>query len=119
MTIKTASAKKKGSNLQKLVRDKLRLILPQLHPDDITSQPMGQAGEDIIQSPAAREALTVPISIECKAYAKFSVLRHYEQCQKNARPGENPVLIIKENRGKPMAIVDLDHYLDLVKNYGK
>ncbi len=71
---------------------------------------MGAGGEDILLSPAARRFL--PISIECKSHARYAIYNDYEQARANAEKYE-PVVIIKQNNSKPLAIVDLDYFLRL------
>jgi len=61
--MKTQSAKAKGRNLQKWVRQMLIEMLD-VHPEDIESRSMGAGGEDLIMARAARE--TFPHSIEVK-----------------------------------------------------
>ena len=63
MAIKPSSAKAKGRNLQKWVRDQLIEQL-EIHPEDIESRSMGAGGEDLIMARAARTKF--PFSIECK-----------------------------------------------------
>ena len=62
--MKTRSAKNKGKRLQNQVRDQLLENFKQLEPDDIKSTTMGESGEDIQLSPAARKL--IPYAIECK-----------------------------------------------------
>ena len=62
--MKTASKKAKGRKLQDFVRDKLRGLFNNLEEDDIKSAIMGESGEDIKLSPAARKL--IPYSFECK-----------------------------------------------------
>ena len=52
--MKTQSAKAKGRNLQKWVRQMLIEILD-VHPEDVESRSMGAGGEDLIMARAARE----------------------------------------------------------------
>ena len=52
--MKTQSAKAKGRNLQKWVREMLIEILD-VHPEDVESRSMGAGGEDLIMARAARE----------------------------------------------------------------
>ena len=61
--MKTQSAKAKGRNLQKWVRQMLIEILD-VHPEDVESRSMGAGGEDLIMARAARQKF--PHSIECK-----------------------------------------------------
>ena len=60
----TRNAKAKGRLGQQEVRDKLLETFPDLEPDDIKSTVMGDSGEDIQLSPAARRI--IPLTIEVK-----------------------------------------------------
>jgi len=110
--ITTSSAKAKGRKLQQLVRDKLiSLLTPRgIVEDDVKSTGMGQGGEDVQLSPAARKYM--PVSIECKKYAKFAIYGPYEQAEKASGKYE-PLLVIQGDRKKPLAIVSLDYYMSL------
>jgi hypothetical protein len=110
-TLKPSSAKAKGRVLQQAVRD---LIIAKfgLEPDDVRSVSMGVSGEDLLLSPAARRKL--PISVECKSRAAISVYGHYQQAKDNSR-GYEPVLVIKQNRDKPLVVVDCDYFFELLR----
>ena len=110
--MKTASGKAKGRKLQQIVRDKILEAFPMLEPDDCRSTSMGSGGEDIQLSPAARKLF--PYSVEAKARASISVYAWYQQAKTNAPKGMEPLLVIKQNYGKPLVVVDLDHYMGLV-----
>ena len=110
-TLKPSSAKAKGRVLQQAVRD-LILAKFDLEPDDVRSVSMGVSGEDLLFSPAARRKL--PISVECKSRASISVYGHYQQAKDNAR-GYEPVLVIKQNRDKPLVVVDCVYFFDLLR----
>lgn len=112
MAIRPQSAKAKGRRLQQWWRDK---ILSALEPfgvveGDVTSTSMGAGGEDVVLSPFARKLL--PISTECKSNKAFSVYNYYNQAKSNSDKFE-PVVIIKGDNKKPLAIVDALHYLEL------
>ena len=62
--MKASSSKAKGRRLQDFVRDKLRGLFTKLEDDDIKAAIMGESGEDIKLSPAARKI--IPYSFECK-----------------------------------------------------
>lgn len=109
--MKPQSAKAKGRNLQKYVVERILASFSSLDRDDCSSRSMGASGEDILLSPKARKCL--PISIECKNRASFSVYKDYEQAKTNSR-GYEPVLVIKSNRQTPLVVVELDHYLGLL-----
>lgn len=89
-------------------------LYPSLTPDDVRSTGMGQSGEDIQLSPAARSLL--PISIECKSRAAIAVYGMYEQAVVNAKQGEQPLLVIKQNHSDPLVVVDADWFFRTYKN---
>jgi len=111
--MKTSSCKAKGRNLQKHVVQRILTYFPALSDDDVASRSMGAQGEDVMLSPAARSLL--PISVECKSKAAFAVYKDYAQASTNAKTYQ-PVLVIKQNRGVPLAVVDLDFFLSLLAN---
>lgn len=74
---------------------------------------MGAGGEDVQLSPAARRLF--PYSVECKNLAKIAVFNYYEQSQTNAGDYE-PLVVIKQNRSRPLAVIDFEHFMELVKN---
>lgn len=72
---------------------------------------MGAGGEDVQLSTAARRMF--PYQIECKSKATYSVYKDYAQAQTH---GEcEPCLFIKANHKKPLAIVDAEHFIALVR----
>ena len=111
------SSKAKGRRLQNYVRDLLRKMfcqttkIPKLHEEDIKSQTMGMCGEDIILSPKAQEV--IPYSFECKNQEKISIWKALEQSESNAN-GRCPVVIIKRNRSKTYAIVEVKQFVKLI-----
>ena len=60
----TRNAKAKGRLGQQEVRDKLLETFPDLEPDDIKSTVMGDSGEDIQLSPAARKIIPLTIEVQ-------------------------------------------------------
>ena len=72
---------------------------------------MGAGGEDIQLSPLARAS--VGYSIECKNLNAISVYKYYEQAKTHGQ--HEPLVVIKQNNSKPLAIVDLQHFLELVR----
>jgi len=109
--MKTQSAKAKGRNLQKWVREMLIEILD-VHPEDVESRSMGAGGEDLIMARAAREKF--PHSIECKNVEKLNLWKSLEQCELNCEDRE-PVLIIKRNRSEVYAVVKFDNFLKRIE----
>ena len=114
--ISTASRKSKGRLLQQWTRDKILELNPELEPDDCKSTSMGAGGEDVQLSPAAREM--VPLSIECKARAKFAGYAFMEQAVSNSHKVQ-PVVVVKADRKKPLVMVDADYFFTLVRRSNK
>ena len=111
--MKPQSAKAKGRKLQQLVRDKLLELSDTFREGDIESTGMGQSGEDVQLSPHARDLL--PISIECKHHNKMAVYSVIDQCKSNTPDGCQPVVVLKANYKKPVAVIDLDYWTHLEK----
>ena len=110
--MKTRSAKNKGKRLQNQIRDQLLENFKQLEPDDIKSTTMGERGEDIQLSPAARKL--IPYAIECKNQEKLNIWESLKQAESNSEKG-NPVLIFKRNRSKTYAVLEIQDFIDLIK----
>lgn len=73
---------------------------------------MGAHGVDVQLSKEAVRQL--PFSIETKKYAKFSVYALFKQAQDNTIEGTKPLLIIEGDRQKPLVVLDLDDFLELL-----
>lgn len=110
--MKPQSAKAKGRALQQWVRDKMMEYAPELREGDVRSTSMGAGGEDVQLSPTARDIY--PMQIECKNRAKIAVYDDYKQA--SAHGNHEPVLIIKQNHCKPLAIVDADYFFRTFRN---
>ena len=110
--MKTSSAKAKGRNLQKWVRDAILESFPSLEPDDVRSTSMGCGGEDLQLSPAARKKFN--FSVECKNVEKLNVWAAYEQASANCGKHE-PLLVMKKNRKKPLVVMDAEEFIKLIK----
>ena len=105
------SAKAKGRRLQKYVRDKFLEHFPSLGRDDVRSTAMGQGGEDVQLSTAARRL--IPYQTECKNKARSQMHTWYEQaCEHGAH---EPLLIVKQDGASVLAVVSFDHFLELIK----
>lgn len=105
------SAKNKGRIFQQYVRKLLLKAFPSLEQDDVRSTSMGAGGEDLQLSPAARKL--IPYQIECKSKAKSQIHTYYDQAKEH---GEyEPLVIVKMNRHIPLAVISLDHFIELLK----
>ena len=110
--MKTSSGKAKGRRLQNKIRDLLlEHFSDKLEPDDVKVAIMGESGEDIKLSPAARKL--IPYSFECKNQEKLSIWSSLEQAESNA--GKHiPLLVFKRNRSKTYAVLEFDKLLELL-----
>lgn len=108
---KTRTGKAKGRRFQQLVRDTILDKFPSLDPSDVRSTSMGAGGEDIQLSSAARKLF--PFSVECKARNSIAVCRWYDQAKANSE-GHEPLLVIKEDRKKPLVLISLDKLMELL-----
>ena len=108
--MKARSAKNKGKRLQNKVRDLILEKFQQLEPDDVRSITMGDSGEDILLSPAARRLF--PFSVECKNQEKLNIWESYKQASDNAGKYE-PIVVIKRNNQKPLVLIDAEYFVRL------
>ena len=109
--MKTRSAKSKGRRLQNQVKELLLEAFTELEPDDIRTAIMGETGEDIKLSPAARRE--IPFSFECKNQEKINIWESLNQAEENS--GDYPpVFIFKRNRSKTYAVLEIDDFIDII-----
>ena len=109
--MKPRSAKNKGKRLQNKVRDLILEKFNQLEPDDVRSVTMGESGEDILLSPAARKLF--PFSTECKNQEKLNIWSSLEQAETNSGD-HTPLVIFKRNRTKTYVVLEFDKLLELL-----
>lgn len=115
MSIKTQSAKAKGRNLQKHVRDVILKVFG-LEEGDVESCSMGASGVDIKMSPKARQKL--PISIECKKTKKTPNRSELEQASNNSYDSTIGAVVWCPHGKGPnasMIMFDLNEFLDWYK----
>ena len=74
---------------------------------------MGAGGEDIMRSAKARNML--PYSVECKNQESVNVWKAFEQAEYNSGVYQ-PLLIIKKNHKEPLAVVEANHFIELIDN---
>ena len=110
--MKQKSRRAKGKKLQKILRDKLLKAFPHLHPIDIRVAKSGENGEDLKLSRIARRL--IPYQWECKNQEKFkTIYSFWDQSVKHGR--YEPVLVIKQNSRRSLAVIDLDQFIELIK----
>ncbi|MDP6249937.1 MAG: hypothetical protein QGH26_03840 [Candidatus Pacebacteria bacterium] len=110
--MKQISRRRKGRRLQNLVRAKILETFDILRPSDVSIAKTGEGGADIKLSRIAKRIL--PYQFECKYQERLSTLhRWFAQSKKHGRL--EPILICKMNDKKPLLIMDLDHFFDIIK----
>ncbi len=109
--MKPRSAKNKGKRLQNKIRDLILEKFNSLEPDDVRSITMGDSGEDILLSPAARRIF--PFSVECKNQEKLNIWSALEQAEDNSG-NHTPLVVFKRNRTKTYAVLEFDKLLELL-----
>jgi hypothetical protein len=111
----TRAAKQKGRLGQNEIRDKLLEVFPEFEPDDIKSTTMGDGGEDIQLSPAARKKM--PITIEVKR-RKSGMKMQYDWLEQAKRHDQGePVLFVRADRSEWIVMVGLEHYMELLRGW--
>jgi hypothetical protein len=109
-----ASRKAKGRRFQQAVRQDLVDRLG-IDPGDILSTAMGQSGCDLYLSPAARERFG--FGVECKAQERIALPEWWQQCARNAAAeGLAPLLILKQSRREPLAVLRWSDLLALLRH---
>ena len=112
--MKPSSCKDKGRRLQQTVVNWILDRFTGLDPDDVTSRSMGCSGEDVLLSPKARGKF--PFSIETKNSERLNLYKAYDQCLANSKDLHEPLLIVKKNHHRPLAVVDAEFFIRKWKN---
>lgn len=112
--MRPSSAKAKGRRLQNQIRELILDAFPELHPDDVKSAIMGESGEDIKLSPAARNLF--PYSVEAKNQEKLNIWSALEQAEENKKENTTPILFFKRNRSKLYVAFEAEHLFNLLDN---
>ena len=107
------SRKAKGRYLQNLVKDRILKMFPRLTNKDIRCAKVSENGADIkLMSLMARKLM--PYNIETKNREEYKTI--YKQYQQSIKHGSlEPLLIIKSNRSRPLAIIDMEHFFKLLE----
>lgn len=114
---KTKSSKAKGRTGQQEIRDKMYETFPDLEEGDIKSTTMGDSGADIQFSPAARRLM--PISVEVKR-RKGGMKTQYDWLEQARNHCDDPpVVFFRADRKRWLVIVELEHYMELLKVWKK
>lgn len=112
MTANTTSSRKaKGRRLQDHVRQAILEAFPELEEGDIKCAIMGESGQDIHLSPAARKKF--PFSVECKNTERLNIWSAIKQAESHSDTG-TPLVVFKRNRSKTYAVLELDALLKIL-----
>ena len=111
----TRAAKAKGRVGQNEIRDKLLETFPEFEPDDIKSTTMGDTGEDIQLSPAARKKMPISIEVKRRKAGMKTAYDYIEQADKHGK-GE-PVVFFRADRQPWITMISLDHYMELLRKW--
>ena len=111
--MKPNSRKAKGRYLQNIMKDRIIKLYPVLGKDDIRTSLMSETGADIkLTSHTSRKLF--PYSIECKNRQDFKTLYNYFN-QARRHVALEPLLVVKMNRERPLAVIDLEHLFQLIE----
>ena len=103
---------RKGRKLAKLVADKILKTFRHLKKADVRVAGTGVNGPDIKLSRIAKRL--VPYQFECKAQNRLkTVWKWKRQSEKNTNL--DGVLVMKSNGKKPLVVIDMDLFFDLIK----
>ena len=72
---------------------------------------MGESGEDIILSPAARDL--IPFSFECKNQERLNIWESLSQSEQNCGK-YTPAVVFKRNRTKTYIALELEEFLQII-----
>jgi len=115
LKMSTRRGKTKGRLGQNEIRDKLLETFPEFEPDDIKGCVMGDTGEDIQFSPAARKKL--PLSIEVKRRRSGMVTAYNYIEQATSQDKGEPVVCYRSDRKPWIVMIGLDHYMKLLRSW--
>jgi hypothetical protein len=111
----TRAAKAKGRGGQNEIRDKLLETFTEFEPDDIKSTTMGDTGEDIQLSPAARKKIPITIEVKRRKSGMKMAYDYIEQASKHGK-GE-PVVFFRADRKDWITMISIDHYMELLRKW--
>ena len=78
---------------------------------DVKTAVMGESGEDIILSPAARDL--IPFSFECKNQERLNIWESLTQAEENSN-NYTPAVVFKRNRTKTYITLELEEFLKII-----
>jgi hypothetical protein len=112
--ISVQARKAKGRRLQQYVRDAI-ISCFNVNKKDVMSTSMGAGGTDVKMSKEVNDMF--PYDIECKNKETLNVWKEYEHAishKKNTKSQYEPLLVIKKNGKKPLAVINFDHFMEII-----
>jgi|TARA_R110000803_G_scaffold30273_1_gene68351 hypothetical protein len=107
------SRQQKGRYLQNILKEKIMALYPSLTNKDIRTSTVGENGSDIkLLSLTAKKLFRY--SAECKNRNENKLLySHFKHAKKHSH--RQPLLVIKTDREKPLAVITLEHFFELLE----
>ena len=109
------SAKAKGRRLAQKIVDKIAEKLRLTKPEQIHPTPSGVTGSDVTMSLGAKAVF--PYDVEAKNVERLNIWEAIAQVEKRRSPDMTPLVVFSRNGEKIYAVVEFDHFLDLVAVY--
>jgi len=109
------TGKAKGRLGQQEIRDRLLAEFPEFEPDDIKSTTMGDSGADIQLSPAARKKLNLAIEVKRRKDMGKTFYDFMDQAKGHVKYGEDPVVFFRSDRKPWLVVIDIDHFMKLLR----
>lgn len=110
--MKPSSAKAKGRKLQDETRAAVLAHFPELEGADIKCAIMGESGNDLHLSPAARRLF--PFAVECKNQEALNIWKALQQAEANRGEGLIPLVVFRRNRTTAKVALDFEDFLSLL-----
>lgn len=73
---------------------------------------MGASGADVLLSEHGFQCF--PYDVECKNRAAFAIYKDFDQARSHG--SGTPLLVIKQNHSEPLAVITLEHFMELCKS---
>lgn len=74
---------------------------------------MGAGGRDVQLSERAINCF--PYAVECKSRAAIAIYGDFAQAKAHVgSEKEHPLLVIRQNHSEPLAVISLQHFMELV-----
>ena len=111
--------KDKGKLFERDIVASILAAFPQLSPHDVLARSMGDPGQDIMLSEAARKVL--PLALELKRVNRVENLdmeKAFSQAKANCQAGQVPAVVYREDRHEAMVSLRVVDFLYLMGGEG-